>query len=541
MYSPFLTLLSTLLLDIPLLEPPKKEDEDAGILAGIGDGFGAFRPSTSFNDLTTLLPPTDNSAPATKALAAASQEKKGSKKRSGSSSNSPASKRKATGSRRVSVSKKDAVSTAAAAAAAAAKTTPAPKPAAKPTKKAGNTPDPLTGPSTKPAVAPAAKPVVATATAKTADSSDFKSIAQAAVSSLIMSVGNNSEASANKEKVDVSTAHIKALTGSNWVAACASATQGVVPVAPPAADKNRARRQNLTPDERARQNRDRNREHARNTRLRKKAYVEELKRTLTELVSQRDAAEVEKRQAAQRELEQREVRFRVIEEFLKLRGRNETNFARWAAILEDGFSLTVPPSDLRNMSQVDSEQTLNGVSDVMADSNVFSGFLQTLGSAEGSVTCAFACDRKNFFMDNCQAVLEWSATTVGAVNKGAAAELTMKGIIRGNFSPASNKLISAKITCDTGSVLLQLQKLPGESENDVAQAAAFKADAILDSLQVPCIPSQVPTAVLVDPSSSSSEASSDKGELDSSDESIADQGDVTKNGSLSNGAPSLTA
>jgi hypothetical protein len=39
---------------------------------------------------------------------------------------------------------------------------------------------------------------------------------------------------------------------------------------------NRARRQYLTPDERARQNRDRNREHARNTRLHKKAYVEEL-------------------------------------------------------------------------------------------------------------------------------------------------------------------------------------------------------------------------------------------------------------------------
>lgn len=523
-----------------MLEPPKKEDEEAGMLAGIGDGFGAFRPSTSFNDLTTLLPPAENATPSTKALAAAANDKKGSKKRGGSSSSGPASKRKATGGRRVSLSKKDSATVVAsvaateAALAAAKKAASVPKPAAKPTKKAGNTPDPLTGPEKT--QAPASKPVVAaTATAtKAADSSDFKAIAQAAVSSLITSVGNSSEAPSSKEKVDVSTAHIKALTGSNWVAACASATQGVVPVAPPANDKNRARRQNLTPDERARQNRDRNREHARNTRLRKKAYVEELKRTLTELVSQRDAAEVEKRQAAQRELEQREVRFRVIEEFLKLRGRNETNFARWAAILEDGFSLTVPASDPRSVSH-DSEQTVNGVSDVMADSNVFSGFLQTLGSGEGNVTCAFACDRKNFFMDNCQAVLEWSATTVGAVNKGAAAELTMKGIIRGKFSPASNKLISAKISCDTGSVLLQLHKLSGEFENDVAQAAASKADAILDSLQVPCIPSHVPTAVLVDPSSSSSEGSCDKGDGDSSDESIADQGDATK------GAPSLTA
>ena len=40
--------------------------------------------------------------------------------------------------------------------------------------------------------------------------------------------------------------------------------------------------------------------------------MEELKRALTELVSQRDAVEFEKRQAVQRELEQREVRFRVL-------------------------------------------------------------------------------------------------------------------------------------------------------------------------------------------------------------------------------------
>merc|ERR1711957_200050 len=107
---------------------------------------------------------------------------------------------------------------------------------------------------------------------------------------------------------------------------------------------NKKRRESLTPDERARQNRDRNREHARNTRLRKKAYVEELKRTLTELVAQRDTIDLEKRHEKQRDMEVREVRYRVMEEFLKLRARGaEQNLlARWIAILEDGFTLTLP-------------------------------------------------------------------------------------------------------------------------------------------------------------------------------------------------------
>ena len=113
------------------------------------------------------------------------------------------------------------------------------------------------------------------------------------------------------------------------------------------------RRATLTADERARQNRDRNREHARNTRLRKKAYVEELKRTWTELVAQRDASDLEKRHEKQRDLEVLEVCYRVMEEFLKLRARESESslLARWVAILEDGFTLTLPKTEYRHMDQ----------------------------------------------------------------------------------------------------------------------------------------------------------------------------------------------
>ena len=448
--------------------------------AAIDDGLGAFRPSTSFNDLTTLLPPSNNSVGPNSGsslcpLSSPSGSEKSPMKRTnvkkriaGHEHEIPASKRRAHGNKRNALGEKSL----------AKKVKPPTAPESLKDKSAMlqetqarranvtkqvniDTPNPLSSgglvsqplkdSGLKSNITPAiVSPRVTnkdeiqiTPTADigttpplpgTATEADFKSVAQAAVTSLIINAGAVSkteaagqEASLAPGKVDTSTEHIKALTGSNWVAVCTGESGQASASA--AADKvnNRARRQNLTPDERARQNRDRNREHARNTRLRKKAYVEELKRTLTELVSQRDAAEVERRHSAQRDLEQREVRFRVIEEFLKLRGRNEPNYSRWAAILEDNFSLTLPITSFRKMvspstqdcSPPHLEQTLTGVSETMADSTHFAEFLQTLVSDSvnetNAVTFVYSCDRKHFFMDSCNAVLDWTGSSSGAM------------------------------------------------------------------------------------------------------------------------------
>lgn len=393
---------------------------------------------------------------------------------------------------------------------------------------------------------------------------DFKSVAQAAVNNLIMNAGAATKAANAKAKgrsnsmpasttaakgtsittvkrVDTSTEHVKALTGSNWVAVCGGiGTTGDSNANQSNNDKmcNRARRSNLTPDERARQNRDRNREHARNTRLRKKAYVEELKATLSALVSQRDAAELEKRHAQQRELEQREVRFRVLEEFLKLRGRNEANAVRWAAILEEKFTLTLPILSFREMVHSNDsshrntnalhEQVLTGVTEVMNDSNLCASFLQTLGKQGNSeiITLAYNCDRHNFFMDNCVAVLDWTATTHGASEQGI--ELIVKGHTRAKFCPASNKLISVVLSFDTGAIVSQVNLINKVKENSEAEAAAAaarhaanEADALLDSLQMPHFepPSAgLPGKINVIPSSSSASSSIEEKAVISSDD-----------------------
>lgn len=359
---------------------------------------------------------------------------------------------------------------------------------------------------------------------------DFKDLASAAVSSLIQNVSSTTPPnpsptpvavkSSGGTTIDTSTAHINALTSQNWVTACGN------PIAEDAfssdasvgggtaCDKaaRNARRATLSQEERAKQNRDRNREHARNTRLRKKAYVEELKRTLTELVSQRDAAEVERRHEAQRNREQREVRFRVMEEFLKLRGRNEPNAARWVAILEDGFAFTLPRTPFRRMVDNDklwtsddtrggsdqapsfacTEQVLRGADAVIEDSAHLSEFLNSIGGTysthgdSAQVRIVYQCDRKRFFMDNNVAFMDFTASSSGTVAKGFANEVLFKGSMKALFSPASNKLISVDMTFDTASIVHQVDSMGIVAMSDAAaSAAAHEADALLDSLQMP--------------------------------------------------------
>jgi len=239
--------------------------------------------------------------------------------------------------------------------------------------------------------------------------------------------GDQVNVESSKQKVDTSSERIKALTGKNWAAAFSSTIEEVTPsttLSMSASDSSSSKRPALTPEERARQNRERNRQHARNTRLRKKAYVDELTRTLKELVAQRDNAEAEKEKEALRELEIREVRFRVLEDFLNLRGRNETNQARWSTILDDSFTMKIPLTNYRQMiqkhpsssSQV--EQQLDGVNEVMADSSFFSDYLQSLArtSPDIPVTFRYTVDRENFMMDGCLAVLDWTGSSVGAVS-----------------------------------------------------------------------------------------------------------------------------
>jgi len=245
--------------------------------------------------------------------------------------------------------------------------------------------------------------------------------------------------SSTTTNIDTSTAHIKALTGSKGATMCFEHVAGT-PRDQTVAIPNLATADTLSPEEKAKFSRDRNRLHARNTRIRKKAYVDELKRTLEVLVKERDAVVVAQKQKTQIEHEERQVRFSVMEEFLRLRGVNETNPERWCAILEDAVTLSLPNyKDYGNHATKKNSKTaakamvggtaakmnLSGVRDVMKECNDFCKLVvqqqqqqssspkkkgsarKPLQAAGGSVS--FSCDRDSLLMEGCNVVLDWTS------------------------------------------------------------------------------------------------------------------------------------
>lgn len=89
-----------------------------------------------------------------------------------------------------------------------------------------------------------------------------------------------------------------------------------------------------TSEQRKQTSRDRNREHARCTRLRKKAYVDKLKELVDGLHTERNEDSRKRRMAIQQLAEIHALRRRVVHTFLDYHAKFEVDYNKWALILE---------------------------------------------------------------------------------------------------------------------------------------------------------------------------------------------------------------
>lgn len=139
----------------------------------------------------------------------------------------------------------------------------------------------------------------------------------------------------------------------------------------------------LTPEEKARQNRDRNREHARSTRLRKKAYVSKLKELVEGLHAERTEEARKRRVAVQHLAEMKEVRKAVVRSFLKYHLNFERDPRKWMTLLEDQFWFKQPVTPYRSFRRVEIEQECRmsrGVEAMIADAASMSVMVEGIGS-----------------------------------------------------------------------------------------------------------------------------------------------------------------
>ena len=123
-----------------------------------------------------------------------------------------------------------------------------------------------------------------------------------------------------------------------------------------AGNKKGKKKKEMTAEERAQQNRDRNREHARSTRLRKKAYIQKLKELVEGLHAERTEEVRQRRVAIQHLAEMQNVRRAVIQTFLKFHAGYEKDDRKWSTILEDDFWLKQPVTPYRCFRRSEIEQ-----------------------------------------------------------------------------------------------------------------------------------------------------------------------------------------
>lgn len=131
------------------------------------------------------------------------------------------------------------------------------------------------------------------------------------------------------------------------IMAAAAAAQAVADMDDMMDRKDKQRKKGMSASERAKQNRDRNREHARSTRLRKKAYVQKLKELVEGLHAERTEEVRQRRVAIQHLAEMQNVRRAVIRSFLQYHSSNERDRRKWSTLLEDDVWLKQPVTPYR--------------------------------------------------------------------------------------------------------------------------------------------------------------------------------------------------
>jgi len=139
----------------------------------------------------------------------------------------------------------------------------------------------------------------------------------------------------------------------------------------------------MTPEERAQQNRDRNREHARSTRLRKKAYVAKLKELVETLHVERTEEVRQRRVAIQHLAEMQTVRRAVVRKFLQYHSTYEADERKWVTLLEDKFWLKQPVTPYRSFRRAEIEKDCHvsrGLQAVICDAASLSVMIEGIGS-----------------------------------------------------------------------------------------------------------------------------------------------------------------
>ena len=128
--------------------------------------------------------------------------------------------------------------------------------------------------------------------------------------------------------------------------------------------------------------RDRNREHAKNTRLRKKAYILKLKELADELIAQKENDEFQRKGIAENMYSTSLMYKNAALLFLSYRSDNMRDRSKWESILEENVVLTLPITPFRYFHKNDIKSGFRivcGIDGIMRDTKSLALMLENLG------------------------------------------------------------------------------------------------------------------------------------------------------------------
>ena len=227
---------------------------------------------------------------------------------------------------------------------------------------------------------------------------------------------------------------------------------------------------NMTTVEKAKANRDRNREHARNTRLRKKAYLEKLKTTVDELCRERDTLVSERAGAANLLVEMHNTRTEVLMSFFALRSTYEKQRELWSSILDEScFASVMPVTPYRSFpaSEVQvskCQRTIMGIDGIMADTASLHVLLNSLIDrsryAMAGIQFRYTLVTEDAVVAGNQMMARWVMSTLNATQCGARTEVAKQGMLCAKFNSA-HKIIGLELMFDVMAFMLQLKQASG--------------------------------------------------------------------------------
>ena len=234
-------------------------------------------------------------------------------------------------------------------------------------------------------------------------------------------------------------------------------------------DKSSKKRKLLSADEKAQQDRNRNREHAKNTRLRKKAYVNKLKELVESLHLQKNLEVREKMILGERIYDTQIVRKNAVRLMLTYQAANIQERQKWAAILDESFFFSLPITPYRHFHKaeiVNTGRVLVGIDAIISDAASLALVVESIGQGNDAwkealrrkefCSLVYSCKKGDMIASGDLIMCKYVMTIEGHQKVGSVTGCVQHGMLQCKFNK-QNKIISAELSYDVMGFMQQLQ------------------------------------------------------------------------------------